>query len=202
MKRTSLFIALVVLSLTPLIGAEKCDSRPLSGAFNFAYDLYGAKDTRSGTWGTADVAIWKITFAPPSGCRVRILRAHGDLVAWVRGAPEDTYAGVLLGFQTTAPEGSARADLIADNTMLYIQDAVSRGLPRRAPFGADLSAGGLLEEDNVLVVKIASWLNDTGKPVHVEVSATIAYQFVDVRALTAGIRTTESPGGKYLEVSK
>jgi hypothetical protein len=152
----------------------------LSGAFNFAYDLYGTKDTRPGTWGTADVATWKITFAPPPGFRVRILRAHGDLIAWVRGAPEDTYAGVLLGFQTTAPEGSTKADLIADNTMLYIQDTVSRGRPCRAPFDVDVSAGGLLEEDNVLVVKIASWLNDTGKPVHAEVSATITYKFVKI----------------------
>ena len=151
--------------------------RVYSLAAHFSTDLLGPIDSRPGTWGHADYSTWKITFKPLAGHRVRILRAHGDLVSWVRGAPEDTYAGVLLGFQTTAPEGSARADWAADNTMLYVQDAVSRNRPARTAFNADVRAGGLLESDNVLVVKIAAWLNDTGQPIHSEVSVTLTYQF-------------------------
>lgn len=148
-----------------------------SFATNFSTDLLGPVDARPGTWGHADYSTWRIVFRPPAGHRVRILRAHGDLVSWVRGAPEDTYAGVLFGLQTTAPDGSTRADWAADNCMLYVQDAVTRGRPARTAFNADVRAGGLLEPDNVLIFKIAAWLNDTGQPIHSEVTATLTYQF-------------------------
>lgn len=151
--------------------------RIYSAATNVSTDLLGPVDTRPGTWGRADYSTWKITFRPPAGHRVRILHAHGDLVSWVRNAPEDTYAGVLLGFSTTGPEGSVRGDLLADACMLYVQDAVARGVPKRTAFNADVRAGGLLEPDNVLVVKIAAWLNSTENFIHSEVSATFTYRW-------------------------
>jgi hypothetical protein len=38
-------------------------------------------------------------------------------------------------------------------------------------------AGGLLEPDNTLVVKVASWLNTTGVPVHLEATYTLVFQY-------------------------
>jgi hypothetical protein len=147
-------------------------------ASNFAIDLLGPIDTRPFCYGNADWRTWKITYRPPAGYRVRILRAQGDLVSWVRNAPEGTGAGVLLGLQTTAPEGSVRCDWCADGTFLYVQDSVSTRVDHtRTPFNVDTRAGGLLERDNILVVKIAAWLNDTSQPVHSEVSMTLTYRW-------------------------
>lgn len=125
-----------------------------------------------------------VTFQPPNGYRVRILRLRGDLVSWPKVLPGDTpvtpgqYAGVLLGFQTTSPGGSGQCDYCADNTMLYIQDAISTE-PHRAPFDYT-NVDMLLNPDNELLVKIASWLNTTGKPIHVEATFTVTYRYEKV----------------------
>lgn len=64
----------------------------------------------------------------PAGYRVRILKVYGDLLLWPIGQVKPgTFAGVLFGLQNTAPDGSIRMDLGADNTMLYIQDATAWG---------------------------------------------------------------------------
>ena len=118
-----------------------------------------------------------MTFRPPAGYRVRILRAYGDLLAWPRGVPPaGTFAGVLFGLQTTAAEGSTRADWLADNTMLYLQGAVSDRGRERLPFDVKIS-DGLLEPDNKLLYKFATWLNDTGLEIHMEASLTLVYRF-------------------------
>jgi hypothetical protein len=153
---------------------------PFFASSNFTADLLGPVDVRPGCWGNADVATWTITFRPPPGYRVRVLRLRGDLVAWPRVLPGEkaiepgNYAGVLLGFQTTAPEGSVRCDWCADNTALYIQDAMSNK-PIRAPFNHEI--GALLEPDHKLVVKVAAWLNTSGHPIHIEPTFTTVFQF-------------------------
>jgi hypothetical protein len=163
---------------------------PYTMSGNFPRDLAGPVDTRmagqvcaSGPciWGTADSDVLPIQFKPPAGYRVRILRLRGDMVAWPRVLPGEVpvapgqYAGVLMGFQTTAPEGSAKCDWGADNTMLYIQDAVGTE-PRRAPFDyRDVNV--LLEPDSILRLVIASWLNTTGRAIHIEATYTVVYRF-------------------------
>lgn len=148
-----------------------------SAATNFTVDILGEPDTRPDTWGTAGYSVKAITFTPPPGHRVRILRVYGDLLFWPMGKVEQgKFAGVLLGLQTTAPEGSVRMDWAADNTMLYIQDATGGG-PRRSAFDYDVSVGGLLQPDHKLLVKMAVWLNDTGLPIHIEPSFVMVYRF-------------------------
>jgi hypothetical protein len=49
--------------------------------------------------------------------------------------------------------------------------------PLRASFDREVSVNGLLESDNVLVIKVASWLNVTGKPIHMEPTFNVTYQF-------------------------
>jgi hypothetical protein len=153
---------------------------PYSSSSNFAGDLYGSLDQRAGCWGFADSTEWAIAFHPPVGYRVRILRLAGDLIAWPKVLPGNppvasgVYAGVLLGFHTSAPGGSANCDFCDDSTMVYVQDGLDSH-PVRAPFDRSLSV--LLESDNQLLVKVASWLNTTGYPIHMEPTFTVSYRY-------------------------
>lgn len=155
---------------------------PYSAASNFSVDLMGVADTRTSTWGNAAAYTWNMPFHPPAGYRVRILRLRGDLVAWPKVLPGGTPApagmvsGVLLAFATTAPGGSSRCDYCSDGCMLYIQDALG-ALPVRAAYDQDTSAGGLLEPDNILNVTVSSWLNVTGKYIHLEPTFVVTYRF-------------------------
>jgi hypothetical protein len=108
-----------ILALFALLGTYS-----VSG--NFAADLNGPLDGRPGTWGTAEAQTWPVKFFVPDGYRVRIVAIQGDLLAMPRTMPEDApvprgkSAGALLGFSTTAPEGSVRCSPCADNAMLYV----------------------------------------------------------------------------------
>jgi len=162
-----------------------------SAATNFTVDILGTLDTRPDTWGTAGYSVKAITFTPPPGHRVRILRVYGDLLFWPMGKVEQgKFAGVLLGLQTAAPEGSVRMDWAADNTMLYIQDATGGG-PRRSAFDYDVSVGGLLQSDHKLLVKMAVWLNDTELPIHIEPSFVMVYRFEKNDKNTANKQSTQ-----------
>ena len=160
------------------IGAQ--EALKYTASANFSFDLSGPVDTRVATWGTAEASIKYITFNPPTGYRVRILRASGDLVAWpmvldtYAPVKPGKYAGVLLGLSTTAPDGSVRGDFMADNCFMYIQAGLD-AVPVRAAF--DRKVDVLLEADNKLAVKVASWLNTTGVPIHIEPTLTIVYRF-------------------------
>lgn len=149
---------------------------PFSAATNHSDDIEGVWDGRPETWGKAGFNIHRYTFSPPPGYRVRILRVYGDFVAWVR-VPGDRQkcAGVLWGLQTTAPEGSIRADYMADNGMVYLQNATC-GDPVRAAFDFDVKHGGLLEPDNILISKVAVFTNDMGS-IHLEPSFTLNFQW-------------------------
>lgn len=145
---------------------------------NFPRDLCGPIDTRPNTWGRAEAAELPIKFNPPIGHKVRVTRIRGDLVSWPligscasstdpgRQISSGNYSGLLVGFSTTAPEGSKRCNWCADNTLLYVQDGLKSGEVRRTPFNWTMSR--LLEPDNTLVLKIATWLNTIGSPIHVE----------------------------------
>ena len=152
-----------------------------SAAANFSADILGTPDSRPNTWGRAGVAEWKMRFDPPAGYRVRILRVYGDFLVWPKGKVEDgKFAGALFGLMTTAREGSSRVWPAADNTMLYVQVATG-GQPARAAFDHDVSSGGLLELDNVLVVRVAVWLNDTEREIHCEPTFVVVYKFEEDR---------------------
>lgn len=174
---SAIILALVVLLFEP---PEPSILGPFSASANFSSDLFGPVDGRADTWGRADAFSHRITFKPPTDKRVRVLHVAGDLLAWpvLKGkpAPDGRFAGVLLGLQTTGPEGSARADLAADNTFLYIQMA-TRGEAARAPFDVRYQSDVVLGPDHVLVVKLASFLNDLDVPIHTEATFTIEYQF-------------------------
>lgn len=186
MPRRILLIALCVAALcdAQVVGPLHTSvGRGKQDANNFTVDLMGTEDARPDTWGLSGAQSWTVVFHPPAGFRVRILRLRGDLAAAVKVLPGDTpvldgqVAWELVGVQSTAAPGSTRCDPCADNTMLYHQMAVDAH-PGRLSFDEDVSAGGLLEADNTLVVVVAVFLNTTGKPVHMEPTFSgVVYQY-------------------------
>jgi len=148
---------------------------------NFAVDLAGKPDIRPNTWGLAQSQTWQVHFNAPVGYRVRILKLSGDLLSYPKMLSKDQTveswqtAGTLLGFQSTAAQGSINCDLCADNTMLYVQDSIGSVTHGARAFSDDLDY--LLEPDNTLVVVCASWLSTFTVPVHVEATFTVVYQF-------------------------
>jgi hypothetical protein len=117
-----------------------------------------------------------IQFHPPAGYRVRVLTVRGDVVAAIKSLPGDaptpaeSWAGVLGGFTTTSSGQSAQCDYCSDGCLLYVQGIVSQlQLATRIPFNYR-DVGMLLDTDNVLHAKVASFLNTTGKPIHIELT--------------------------------
>lgn len=162
------------------------DAQYISG--NYPVNLYGPPDTRNETWGNAEAQELKIQFTPPVGkTRTRILGIRGDVVAWPSpvatvdtGAlqtPATGSAGVLLGFSTTSSKGSKACNFCADGCMVYIQSAITNGQQCTRAFDYDVVVDGLLDADNILVLKLAAWLNTTGVPIHVEGTYGILFQF-------------------------
>jgi len=181
--KTKVCLTLFLVSCSCLAASdEPATLGPHSASSNFSADLYGPVDTRVACWGNAEAWTFVMTFKPPEGYRVRILRLRGDLVSWPRVLKGETpvapgsYAGVLLGFFSTGPGTSERCDYCSDNHMLYIQDALSEK-PVRTPFDMDTTIGGLLAADHKLNIKIAAWLNTTGYPIHLEPTFTVEYRF-------------------------
>jgi hypothetical protein len=180
MRTLRIYVCWAALAVTAL--AQSSTLGPYSSSTNYSVDLLGPVDTRPNCWGNADSFTWRMPFHPPVGYRVRILALHGDLVAWPKvlaGAPpvpNGAYAGVLVGISTSAPSGSANCDFCDDPTMLYLQGGINSGSAVRLPYDrTDLSA--VLEPDNNLLIKVASWLNTTGYPIHIEPTFTVRYQF-------------------------
>ena len=157
----------------------------LSSSSNYSVDLLGADDNRQDTWGKSGVFTASIAFPQvPAGYRVRILRVYGNLTAVVKTAlstdettPDRLKSGVLVGFLTNAGDGSPSCVPCADNTMLYLQGWVVGERATTLPFDTNVTVGGLLAPDNILRVRVATWLNTTGKPIHIEPSFTVVYHY-------------------------
>lgn len=186
--KSLLLLALMLLNYATA-GAE---TETVYSSSNFSADLAGQPDSRPGTWGTAEAVTWTITFSPPAGCSVEITQIHGDLVAWPTGGKveEGRFAGVLFGLSTTGPDGSTHGDWLADSCFLYVQDAVGREA-RRAPFSEKVKVRLL---DDRLMVKVAVWLNDTGRTIHMEPTFTLGYRFVS----STGTRCLPDPPTRLL----
>jgi len=152
--------------------------RSLAG--NFSADMQGLIDTRQDTWGTASAVIKPLTFKVPVGCKVQLVKLMGDFVTWPLGSvPEGSQAGTLIAMQRTGAgvTGSKYADWASDGTFLYLQIGTS-GPPSRLAFNHYVLADGLLNDDNILEFKMAEWLNNTGRKIHMEVSFVVYFRFV------------------------
>ncbi len=159
--------------------AQSCIDSPCTLSLNYPYDAVGEPDQRAGTWGTASFDDGKIQFTNvPAGHRVRIERVYGNWTARVHGkAPADTYAGVLFGLITTATDASPYATLSQKGCMLYLQADVGAGQAHVESFDVNTHAAGLLEADHVLIVRRATYLNETGQSIHQEPSMVIEFRY-------------------------
>lgn len=140
-------------------------------ASNGSFDVTGAPAPPMGLAGAQG---FTITFKPPAGYAVRILRVYGDFNVIPVGVATSGFAGALFGLSTTGPEGSVYADLAADNCMLYVQ-AFTHGEAARAAYDAKMSV--LLEPDNKLVLKAAVFMNTLLLDLHMEPSFVVVYRF-------------------------
>jgi hypothetical protein len=158
--------------------SSECIASPCVSSFNIPFDAIGDLDTRLGTWGTAAAVVTPIQFSNvPAGLSVHVLRAYGDFIAWAHGkVARGTNAGVLWALSSTAVTTSKDVEWAAEGCFLYLQGSVNAA-NLRAPFDQDLSAGGWLSSDNVMLSKEAVWLNDTGLSVHAEATVVIVYEF-------------------------
>jgi len=153
---------------------------PYSTAVNFAIDLAGTPDTRPGTWGNAGFAQNLITFSPPAGNVVRVLRVYGDFLAFPKSGTLSAGSSCEVGWglKSTAPDGSSRVSTGYDNSFVWLQNVVTSNEPGcRAPFDFAVDVGGLLQSDNRLISQVFVALNTTGLTIHMEPTFTIIYQF-------------------------
>jgi hypothetical protein len=153
---------------------------PFSTALNFAVDLAGIPDTRPGTWGNAASAQNLVTFSPPAGYVVRVLRVYGDFIGFPKsGTPAaDTSCEIGWGLKTTAPDGSALVSTGYDNSFVWLQNVVNSSAPAcRAAFDHVVETGGLLPADNKMISQTFVGLNTTGLTIHLEPTFTMIYQF-------------------------
>lgn len=173
------FIFISLLSLFRAHG--QCIDKPCTWTTNYPYDAVGEPDTRPTTWGTAGFNDGPIVFQNvPKGYRVRILRLQGNVVARMHGAaqPDNLYAGALFGIITTASAASPYATLAASGCLIYLQLDVNSSHPAHAEFDWDVSAGGLLEKDNTMVVRRAVYLNELpNTPIHIEPSFIVTFSY-------------------------
>jgi hypothetical protein len=115
---------------------------------------------------------------------VVITHLMGDFIAWPLGdVVKGNQAGVLVSVErTNAPDAwadnpSKLVDFAAPGYFLYVQ-AGTDGSPARMAFDTNVIEG-TLAQDNVLEFKMAEYLNNTDRKVHMEVSFNVTFHFVE-----------------------
>ena len=156
-----------------LNGGDMAVLGPYSAATNITADLYGTPDTRPSTWGYTEFVDVPIQVFPHPGRGgdgdVRILRVYGNVYIMPEGHRDTVagpfpdpkgYAAMLWGFLTTAPGGSSRVTLSADDCLSFYQVGLDV-VPQHFEFDFSLGQGvtpgqptmGVLSADNVLVCR-------------------------------------------------
>ena len=167
--------------------------QPITVSGNFPRDLLGPVDLRDTRptacagglciWGRADSDTLPIQFHAPAGYRVRILAIRGDLSAWVKRLPGEpplpsgSSAGVLAAFQVPATGPSSEADYCDRGAVLYVQDSLTSEQPKTRVALNWENLNFLLGTDNTLIAKVAEFLNTMEKPIHLELTWVISFQF-------------------------
>ena len=155
-----------------------------SFATNIAWTTSGKPDIRPGMWGTTDVVNSEIPFINvPQGQRVKITGISGNQIAAPYGTMDPNgMAYVLVGLTNTTPNQSPYVGpgLGSEGCCLYKQACVPQHGMRCAI--DEESVDLLLNADNILIIKQALFLSTAGVPIHMEVSAVIAFEYVPAPA--------------------
>jgi hypothetical protein len=167
----------IILSLPPIRGpihvaaAQGCvASAPCSVFVNVPFDSAGilcSASVSGDVWGLCDSRSVSIVF---EGVPVIVQRIDGDFIGWLRGAaPAGTHAGMLVSFCRSDAGNDPDVSYSASGCFVYVQGSAGSGDFR----GTYSEAGGPLAADNALVVKLAEFLNDSGRSLHLEATARI-----------------------------
>jgi hypothetical protein len=178
-------LCLMAASSALIAGTCADPGKEHSSAGNFTADLQGPVDTRPSTWGTASAVLKPLTFKVPAGCVVEITHLMGDFIAWPLGpVDKGNQAGVLISVERTgnpeawdATSDTKLTDYASPGYFLYLQ-AGTDGSPARMAFDTSV-IDGILAKDNVLEFKMAEWLNNTTRKIHMEVSFVVHFHFVE-----------------------
>jgi hypothetical protein len=147
---------------------------PCEVSTNFSFDIQGPPNDPGFEFGN-------ITFKPPTGYSVQILRVYGDFATIPNGTPiPGGMCGMLFGIETTAVAASKFADYAADGCFLFVQ-LFTKGEAQRASYDREI-VGVVLAADNVFQMKTACFLNTLGVSMHMEPSLIIVYRFVPTPA--------------------
>jgi hypothetical protein len=152
-------------------------------ATNIAWNTAGKPDTRPGTWGTTDVIETQIPFVNvPKGCAVEITHVSGDEIAAPHGLmTPGTMAYVLVGLTNTTPNQSSFVGpgLGSMGCWLYKQTPVGEE-GARIPINEDVA--GMLNPDNIMIIKQALFLSTAGVLIHTEATLVVQFKYVPVTA--------------------
>lgn len=143
---------------------------PCEVSTNFSFDIEGPPNDSGFEFGN-------ITFRPPAGYSVQILRVYGDFATIPNGIPvPGGMCGMLFGIETTAVAASKYADYAADGCFLFVQ-LFTHGEAQRASYDRKIK-GVVIASDNVLQLKSAVFMNTLGVSIHSEPSLIIVFQYV------------------------
>ena len=159
---------------------------PFQTTLNHSVDVTGKPDKRPSSWGLSQAVPIRLKVTAPTGCRVRILRVAGDLVAWPKTGTMTgaQYAEVGWGLNTSLDDGSKYVSYLDDpsamafdNSCAWVQDSLTATHgSSRISFDRDVSACGLLK-DGTFISQTFVALNTSGLAIHLEPTFTITYQF-------------------------
>jgi hypothetical protein len=181
--KTLLLLACIGLSAAPPSKSPPVLG-PYSTAVNIALDLAGKPDLVNG--GTSDAFASKIEFHPPTGYRTHVTRVYGDFISWPRAGtiPAGTSSEVGWGIKNTLPDGSTQVTYPGytatpyDNSFVWYQGVLTPQQPYcRIHFDQDVSVGGVLAADNMMLSQPFIALNTTGLIIHQETTYVVIYQF-------------------------
>jgi hypothetical protein len=164
---------------------------PYSAAVNIAEDLGETSPSKLSSFAS------KVLFNAPAGYGTRILRVYGDFIAFPTQPgiiPSGKSVEIGWGLKTTAPDGSTRVTYPGfpnvsafDNSFVWLQGSLS-DLENRArlPFDLDVSVGGKLGSDNIMLSQAFVAMNTTGIDIHLEPTFVVVYQFELPSTTTGG----------------
>jgi hypothetical protein len=163
----------------------------LSSAINISLDLGATANAKADpvNGGRTDFYASRIRFKAAPGMRAHLLRVYGDAIFWPRngviGPGKSLEAG--FGLKSTAPDGDSRIEFPGfpgvspySNSSCWWQGFLTEKSPGlRIQFDTDISAGGLLESDGILISQPFIALDDTNVPVyHVETTYVAVWEWV------------------------
>jgi len=174
------------------IAVARTDQIQYGYSGNFPRDLYGVLDTRMAgqscnigpcIWGYADSDDCPIVFDAPAGYSVVIVSIEGNVTFGIKSMPGTTppdpwsWSGILGALYLPSMVGGAGCNECASGVPVYVEDVLAvTGGNHSTPF--HFHGALALAADNTIVARLASYLNNTTWPIHMEITYTFAFQIV------------------------